>query len=88
MAIATQRFTLDEYLAYDDGRDGRYELVNGELVPMGLGTGRHGAIIKRLERVLDDEIARLGPALDCTSGDGGGCSRLGETRGIRCASRM
>jgi hypothetical protein len=23
MAIATQRFTLDEYLAYDDGRDGR-----------------------------------------------------------------
>ena len=60
MTIATQRFTLDEYLAYDDGSDGRYELVNGELVPMGLGTGRHGAIIKRLERVLDDEIARLG----------------------------
>ncbi|MEM6717354.1 MAG: Uma2 family endonuclease, partial [Cyanobacteria bacterium P01_C01_bin.147] len=33
MAIAVQRFTLDEYLAYDDGCDGRYELVNGELQP-------------------------------------------------------
>ncbi len=59
MAIAVQRFTLDEYLAYDDGCDGRYELVNGELQPMSLGTGRHGAIIKRLERLFDDEIERL-----------------------------
>lgn len=59
MTIATQRFTLEEYLVYEDGSDGRYELVNGDLLPMGLGTGRHGAIIKRLERILDDEIARL-----------------------------
>ncbi|MDA0267650.1 MAG: Uma2 family endonuclease [Cyanobacteria bacterium] len=59
MTIATQRFTLEEYLAYDDGSDRHYELVNGDLVPMGLGTGRNGAIIKRLERILDDEIARL-----------------------------
>lgn len=27
-------FTIDEYLAYDDGTDTRYELVNGELVEM------------------------------------------------------
>jgi Uma2 family endonuclease len=59
MSLATQRFTLEEYLAYDDGSDTRYELVNGELLPMALGTGRHGAIIKRLERILDDEIERL-----------------------------
>lgn len=59
MTIATQRFTLEEYLAYGDGSDVCYELVNGELVSMGLGTGRHGAIIKRLERILDHEIARL-----------------------------
>ncbi|HEY9879129.1 MAG TPA: Uma2 family endonuclease [Leptolyngbyaceae cyanobacterium] len=58
MAIATQHLTLAEYLAYDDGSDGCYELVNGELVPMGLGTGRHGSILKRLERAFDDEIAR------------------------------
>ena len=34
---ATQRsqvMTMDEYLAYDDGTDTRYELVNGELVEM------------------------------------------------------
>ncbi|HEY9879087.1 MAG TPA: Uma2 family endonuclease [Leptolyngbyaceae cyanobacterium] len=58
MAIATQRLTLEAYLAYDDGSDGRYELVNGELVPMSLGTGRHGSILKRLERAFDDEIVR------------------------------
>jgi len=58
MAIATQRLTLEEYLAYGDGSDTRYELVNGELRPISLGTGRHGAIIKRLERFLDSEIER------------------------------
>jgi Uma2 family endonuclease len=35
MTIATQRLTLEEYLAYDDGSDTRYELVNGELLPNG-----------------------------------------------------
>jgi Uma2 family endonuclease len=32
-AIA-KHLTFEEYLAYDDGTDTRYELVNGELVPM------------------------------------------------------
>ena len=30
----TQRFTLEEYLVYDDGTDTRYELVDGVLVEM------------------------------------------------------
>jgi len=34
MTITTKRFTLAEYLAYDDGTDRRYELVNGELIEM------------------------------------------------------
>jgi Uma2 family endonuclease len=38
MSIATQKLTFKEYLAYDDGTDTRYELVDGELVPMSLGT--------------------------------------------------
>jgi Uma2 family endonuclease len=58
MTIATQRLTLDEYLAYDGGSDRRYELVNGELRPISLGTGRHGAIIKRLERMFDQALER------------------------------
>jgi Uma2 family endonuclease len=34
MVAITRRFTLAEYLAYDDGTDRRYELVNGDLVEM------------------------------------------------------
>jgi Uma2 family endonuclease len=56
MAIAVQRFTLDEYLKYDDGEDGRYELVDGELVPMSLGTGKHGGAMSYAERRFREEI--------------------------------
>lgn len=56
----TRKLTFEEYLTYNDGTDTRYELVNGELIPMSLGTGKHGAITKFLERVFDDESARLG----------------------------
>ncbi len=34
MTLATKKLTFEEYLAYDDGTDTRYELVNGELVIM------------------------------------------------------
>lgn len=34
MVTTIQQFSLVEYLAYDDGSDRRYELVNGELVEM------------------------------------------------------
>ena len=39
MTITTPKLTFEEYLAYDDGTDTRYELVNGELIPMSLGSG-------------------------------------------------
>ncbi len=57
MTISLDRLTFAEYLQYTDGTDRRYELVNGELIPMSLGTGQHGAIIKSLERILEAEIA-------------------------------
>ncbi len=57
MTISTDRLTFAEYLKYTDGSDRRYELVNGELIPMSLGTGQHGAIIKFIERALETEIA-------------------------------
>lgn len=60
MTITTKRFTFEEYLRYDDGTDTRYELVNGELIPMSLGSGKHGAIIKFLEKSFDAENDRLG----------------------------
>lgn len=60
MTLATDKLTFNEYLAYSDGTDTRYELVDGELVPMGIGSGLYGAILKFLEKIFDAEIARLG----------------------------
>ena len=60
MTITTQRFTLKEYLRYDDGTDNLYELVNGELVSMALGTGKHGEVIDFFNTQFRSEIARLG----------------------------
>lgn len=60
MTTTLNRFTLEEYLRYDDGTDTRYELVNGELVPMSLGSGRHGKIIRFLAKDFDAESERLG----------------------------
>ncbi|MBF2077623.1 MAG: Uma2 family endonuclease [Synechococcales cyanobacterium T60_A2020_003] len=34
MAVASQRITFDEFLAYDDGTDTLYELENGKLLTM------------------------------------------------------
>jgi Uma2 family endonuclease len=55
----TKRYTFAEYLAYDDGTDTSYELVNGELVAMSLGTGLHGGIIEFINTQFKQEIKRL-----------------------------
>jgi Uma2 family endonuclease len=44
MITTTRRFTLAEYLAYDDGTDQRYELVNGELIEMPAESDLNNAI--------------------------------------------
>lgn len=53
------KLSFEEYLNYSDGTDTRYELVNGELIAIGTGTGEHGEIIDFLYRQIDAEIARL-----------------------------
>ncbi len=60
MTITTQKLTFAEYLKYEDGTDTRYELVNGELIPMSLGTGKHGAIIHFLDRQFETAIEQSG----------------------------
>ncbi|MGB3769301.1 MAG: Uma2 family endonuclease [Phormidesmis sp.] len=45
MTVAVQKLTFEEYLKYEDGTDTRYELVNGQLVPMSVGMGIHAFII-------------------------------------------
>ena len=60
MIVATKKLTFAEYLNYSDETDTRYELVNGELIPMSLGTGKHGGIIRFLERRFETLIEELG----------------------------
>ncbi|KAF3886519.1 MULTISPECIES: Uma2 family endonuclease [Nostocales] len=54
---------FEEYLAYDDGTNNRYELLRGRLLLMTPPTVRHLLIAKLIERILDAEISRLKLAL-------------------------
>jgi len=58
-AIPKTRVTFADYLTYFDRSDTKHELVDGELVPMAVATGKHGEIIDRLYRIIDAEIGRL-----------------------------
>jgi Uma2 family endonuclease len=60
VAVAIQQLSFEEYLAYDDGTDTRYELVNGQLEPMNPPTFRHLFISQFLEQQYLSEIKRLG----------------------------
>lgn len=53
------RVTFADYLAYFDGSDTKYELVDGKLVAMSLGTGLHGEIIDRIYQEINIEINRI-----------------------------
>ncbi len=59
MTVATQRLTFAEYLSHGDGTGTRYELVEGELVPMAVGTKRHGDISEEAYLQFRSEIKRL-----------------------------
>jgi Uma2 family endonuclease len=60
MTVATKKLTFEEYLNYGDGTNTRYELVDGELIPMSLGTGKHGAIAEFLNDQFKDEAKKQG----------------------------
>lgn len=53
-------YTFEEYLAYDDGTDNHYELVDGRLELVNPPTIKHFLLSKFMERLLDTEINRLG----------------------------
>ncbi|MEN9260340.1 MAG: Uma2 family endonuclease [Thermostichus sp. HHBFW_bins_43] len=60
MTFTPTKLTLADYLAYHDGTDRRYELVDGVLRPMSQPSGRHGAISEFLNDEFRTEIHRLG----------------------------
>jgi len=68
MTIATEKLTFAEYLVYNDGTDTRYELVDGALIPMSLGTGKHGAIIYCLAKALSAARSEIWIALPALVG--------------------
>ena len=49
---ARRLWTLDEFLAFDDGTDTRYELLDGQIVAMAPASDVHGALVMRLGRRL------------------------------------
>jgi Uma2 family endonuclease len=62
---ARKLWSLDEFLAFDDGADTRYELFDGQIVAMAPASDVHGALVTRLAR-------RIGNALRP------GCEVIGE----------
>ena len=42
---ARRLWTLDEFLAFDDGTDTRYELFDGQIFAMAPATDVHGALV-------------------------------------------
>jgi len=51
---------FEEYLAYDDGTDNRYELINGALVAMPQPTGQHADIAEFLNDEFRSQIKQQG----------------------------
>ena len=47
MTIAIDKLSFADYYFYTDGSDRRYELVDGELIRMSLGTGQQVAIAEK-----------------------------------------
>lgn len=60
MTTITQKLSFEDYLAYNDGTGTRYELVEGALSPMSLGTGQHGAIAEFLDDQFKGAIQAAG----------------------------
>jgi len=58
MATTATKLTFEQYLAYDDGTDDRYELEDGALILMTPPTGRHTLIIRFLSNAFEAEIRR------------------------------
>ncbi len=58
--LTKKTYTFEEYLEYHDNTDLKYELVNGELIPMPPASGLHADIMVFLFKQLDKEIERLG----------------------------
>ena len=53
---ARRLWRLDEFLAFDDGTDTRYELFDGQIVAMAPASDVHGALVMRLGRQIGNAL--------------------------------
>jgi len=54
---ARKLWTLDEFLAFDDGTDTRYELLDGQIFAMAPASDVHGALVMRLGRRIGNALS-------------------------------
>lgn len=71
MTSTKQLYTFEQYLAYEDGTDTRYELERGELIPISQPRGGHGDVSEFLYLAFKSEIERLGLPWVSKKGDVG-----------------
>jgi Uma2 family endonuclease len=57
--LLTKTYSFAEYLAYNDGTDNKYELVNGELQLMPTASGFHALVLVLIYDALKAEITRI-----------------------------
>jgi Uma2 family endonuclease len=53
-----RRWTVEEFLAWDDGTDRRYELIDGKIVEMPLQPEAHGTIMATVGALLHQSLPR------------------------------
>jgi Uma2 family endonuclease len=53
---AAKLWTLDEFLAYDDGKGTRHELFDGEIVAMAPATRAHAVLSARLVQLYEGAL--------------------------------
>jgi len=53
---ATRLLTVDEFLAWDDGTDHRYQLLNGVITMMAPPQAVHGRLVSRLNTALSNTL--------------------------------
>lgn len=83
MTTTRQKLSFADYLEYTDSTNARYELVEGELVAMGLGTGIHGSIAEFLHDEFREQIRRASLPWTSKQMTVGVQSPKGTSRGTR-----
>lgn len=74
------KLSFEEYLTYDDGTDKRYELVDGELVPMTPASPKHSDIAEFSSDTFKAEVRRLGRDWKVKQGDVGVRTQASKSR--------